>query len=352
MFKHYCVYVGRLETDISSLLLPTFMLIISVHILCSHLMLIINYFSNIHSFRRGEPELAARVRYDHPTQLSGAAMQLNKAKLEALGATGSGPTAYHPGQFEASANTSIQQQLGSIPNEDRAGLLMRQMGMLNGGAMGSSMQQSQGAQHNMQAIYRMMQQNAIAQQQQQQQQQQTASATSDGNSNSNMSLQMAMAQEMMQQRQQQQQQISPHGQQQLAMLLQNQVAAAQQGMPNQVSLPSFASFQQGMGDGVGTESGGSLSNNQTGPSAGSLTTLTGGGNPNMTANGTPQLNFNSPYGMLGGGASNNPAAMNAFLAQYAQQGGVVPAIPPPTKEAAPAPTDGGGGNDKDGDASV
>jgi len=225
-------------------------------------MLTLNYFSNIHSFRRGEPELAARVRYDHPTQLSGAAVQLNKAKLEALGATGSGPTAYHPGQFEASATTSIQQQLGSIPNEDRAGLLMRQMGMLNGGAMGSSMQQSQGAQHNMQAIYRMMQQNAIAQQQQQQQQGQSASATSDGNSNSNMSLQMAMAQEMMQQRQQQQQQqISPHGQQQLAMLLQNQVAAAQQGMPNQVSLPSFASFQQGMGDGVGTGSGGLLSNN-------------------------------------------------------------------------------------------
>jgi len=272
-------------------------------------------------------------------------MQLNKAKLEAMGATGSGPTAYHPGQFEASATTSIQQQLGSIPNEDRAGLLMRQMGMLNGGAMGSSMQQPQGSQHNMQAIYRMMQQNAIAQQQQQQQQ--TASATSDGNSNSNMSLQMAMAQEMMQQRQQQQQQISPHGQQQLAMLLQNQVAAAQQGMPNQVSLPSFASFQQGMGDGGNSVSGGSLPNYQTGPSAGSLTTLTGGKNPNMTANGTPQLNFNSPYGMLGGGG-NNPAAMNAFLAQYAQQGGVVPAIPPPMKETAAAPTDGGGADDKDG----
>ena len=300
-------------------------------------MLIINYFSNKHSFRRGEPELAARVRYDHPTQLSGAAMQLNKAKLEALGATGNGPTAYHPGQFEASATTSIQQQLGSIPNEDRAGLLMRQMGMLNG-----AMQQSQGAQHNLQAIYRMMQQNAIAQQQQGQ----SASATSDGN----MSLQMAMAQEMMQQRQQQQQQISPHGQQQLAMLLQNQVATAQQGMPNQVSHPSFASFQQGMGDGGTAGSGGSLSNNQTGPSAGSLTTLTGGTNSNMTANGTPQLNFNSPYGMLGGGAQGNPAAMNAFLAQYAQQGGVVPAIPPPTKEAA-APTDRGG-DDKDGDASV
>jgi len=309
-------------------------------------MLILNYFSKQqHSFRRGEPELAARVRYDHPTQLSGAAMQLNKAKLEAMGATGSGPTAYHPGQFEASAGTtSIQQQLGSIPNEDRAGLLMRQMGMLNGGSMGSSMQQPQGAQHNMQAIYRMMQQNAIAQQQQQQ----TASATSDGNSNSNMSLQMAMAQEMMQQRQQQQQQqISPHGQQQLAMLLQNQVAAAQQGMPNQVSLPSFASFQQGMGDGGNSGSGGSFSNNQTGPSAGSLTTLTGGKNPNMTANGTPQLNFNSPYGMLAGGAQGNPAAMNAFLAQYAQQGGVVPAMPPPMKEAA-----GGEGDDKDGDASV
>ena len=291
------------------------------HILCSFS----TTSQTTHSFRRGEPELAARVRYDHPAQLSGAAMQLNKAKLEALGATGNGsggPTAYHPGQFEASA-TSIQQQLGNIPNEDRAGLLMRQMGMLNGASMGS-MQQPQGAQHNMQAIYRMMQQNAIAQQQQQQGQ---ATSTE---------LQMAMAQEMMQQRQQQQQ-ISPHGQHQLAMLLQNQVAAAQQGMPNQVSLPSFAGFQQGMGDGVGTGSGGSLSNNQTGPSAGSLTTLTGGQNPNMIANGTPQLNFNSPYGMLGGGG-NNPAAMNAFLAQYAQQGGVVPTIPPP-KEAAPAPTD-------------
>ena len=157
LFEHYCVYAGRLKADISSLLCQHF---------CSHLMLTsyahyLLFSKQQHSFRRGEPELAARVRYDHPAQLSGAAMQLNKAKLEALGATGNGsggPTAYHPGQFEASATTSIQQQLGSIPNEDRAGLLMRQMGMLNGGAMGSSMQQPQGAQHNMQAIYRMMQQ--------------------------------------------------------------------------------------------------------------------------------------------------------------------------------------------------
>eukprot|EP00578_Thalassiosira_sp_NH16_P005244 CAMPEP_0181138362 /NCGR_PEP_ID=MMETSP1071-20121207/34205_1 /TAXON_ID=35127 /ORGANISM="Thalassiosira sp., Strain NH16" /LENGTH=364 /DNA_ID=CAMNT_0023225191 /DNA_START=260 /DNA_END=1350 /DNA_ORIENTATION=- len=37
------------------------------------------------NFRRGEPELAARVRYDHPMPLSGAAMQLNKAKLQAIG---------------------------------------------------------------------------------------------------------------------------------------------------------------------------------------------------------------------------------------------------------------------------
>lgn len=37
-------------------------------------------------FRRGEPERAAKVKYSHPAPLSMAAIQLNKAKLQAVGA--------------------------------------------------------------------------------------------------------------------------------------------------------------------------------------------------------------------------------------------------------------------------
>lgn len=58
----------------------------------------------------------------------------------------------------------------------------------------------------------------------------------------------------------------------------------------------------------------------------------------MTANGNPQLNFNSP----------NPDVMNAFLAQFTQQGGIqVPTIPPSKEAAAPAPTSTDGGDKED-----
>jgi len=40
------------------------------------------------NFRRGEPELAARVRYDHPAPLSGSAMQLSKQQLKLQAAGG------------------------------------------------------------------------------------------------------------------------------------------------------------------------------------------------------------------------------------------------------------------------
>lgn len=40
------------------------------------------------NFRRGEPELSARVRYDHPNQLSASAMQLSKQQLKLQAASG------------------------------------------------------------------------------------------------------------------------------------------------------------------------------------------------------------------------------------------------------------------------
>mmetsp|Transcript_27183 Transcript_27183/g.56607 ORF Transcript_27183/g.56607 Transcript_27183/m.56607 type:complete len:610 (-) Transcript_27183:410-2239(-) len=140
------------------------------------------------NFRKGEAELAARVRYDHPTPLSGAAMQLNKAKLQAVGSVALGMGGMGPGGF---VNPMMAQM--ALSNEDRE-VLMRQMNMMNGGGMmQGAMPQAgvAGGNPNLESLYRAMSQNAGAQQQPN-----NLAAT-----NNSVALQMAMAQEMMQQRQ-------------------------------------------------------------------------------------------------------------------------------------------------------
>lgn len=100
------------------------------------------------NFRRGEHELAARVRYDHPAALSGAAMQLSKQQLKLQSAAG-GNMVLHGGLaglnamgLDVMANgmfinplvaasmgggIGVPQQQQQLSNED----ILRQMYMMN-----------------------------------------------------------------------------------------------------------------------------------------------------------------------------------------------------------------------------
>ena len=155
------------------------------------------------NFRRGEPELAARVRYDHPAPLSGAAMQLNKAKLQAAGALGAGGM----GAFGMNPLMAAAQGM-PLSDGDREALL-RQMNIMN-------QQQSMGmgipGMQNMGLLAAMNQQGG------------NFAAT-----NNTVALQMAMAQEMMQQRQAAQLLAQQQGQ----MNLLNAAGLNNQGQPNQ-----------------------------------------------------------------------------------------------------------------------
>mmetsp|Transcript_14572 Transcript_14572/g.27777 ORF Transcript_14572/g.27777 Transcript_14572/m.27777 type:complete len:509 (+) Transcript_14572:101-1627(+) len=79
-------------------------------------------------FRRGEPERAAKVKYSHPAPLSMAAIQLNKAKLQAVGAA----SAAGLGRFDGlEAITAV------LTPQGRANLMgMNASGFLTGGMQG------------------------------------------------------------------------------------------------------------------------------------------------------------------------------------------------------------------------
>lgn len=155
------------------------------------------------NFRRGEPELAARVRYDHPAPLSGAAMQLNKAKLQAAGALGAGGM----GAFGMNPLMAAAQGM-PLSDGDREALL-RQMNIMN---QQQSMGMGMPGMQNMGLLAAMNQQGG------------NFAAT-----NNTVALQMAMAQEMMQQRQAAQLLAQQQGQ----MNLLNAAGLNNQGQPNQ-----------------------------------------------------------------------------------------------------------------------
>lgn len=305
------------------------------------------------NFRRGEPEMASRVRYDHPTPLSGAAMQLNKAKLQALGAGGYGAAAGMMGMSSAYGMAPPQMSL-----EEREALL-RSMGMMQPGM--AMMQQPQGVPgggNNLDSLYRSM-----AQQQNngmpgggggngQQQGQGQAVDPNLAATNNTVAFQMAMAQEMMQQRQRQAMmgnnmmgmQQNPQGLLDMLKQQQGQVSnpnmqqqgggqqqPGQQGNSNffepSSSMPSLVSLTNNSASGISSNF--HYNNNQGqqgmvggGDSGGSLSM--GAAPSSSDNNNAPQLNFNAGMGMAGGQASNNPTAMNALLADYLnrqQQGG-------------------------------
>ena len=294
------------------------------------------------NFRRGEPAMASRVRYDHPTPLSGAAMQLNKAKLQALGAGGFGAAAGMMGMGSAYGMAPPQMSL-----EEREALL-RSMGMMQ--PTMATMQQPQGGVgggNNIESLYRSMaqQQNGMPVPGGGNGQQGQGGGANGSNpnlaaTNNSVAFQMAMAQEMQRQRQAAMMGNNMMGMQQnpqglLEMLKQQQGQVSNPNMQQQPgqgnsnffepgsSMPSLVSLtnsssgissnfhynnkgQQGMVG--GGDSGGSLSNNNVGA-------------PSSDNN---ALNFNSGMGMAGQAASNNPTAMNALLADYLnrqQQGG-------------------------------
>lgn len=345
--------------------------------------------------------------------------------MNALSQVGLGQANLMPGMLGAA-------QYGMpMSNEDRAEQLMRQMGMMNGGPMGTipgipgAAPGALGNPADLTNLYRAMTGGVVGGLPGQPGQgivnNPNLAAT-----NPNVALQMAMAQEMMHQRQLQamgmegmipnaQQQLqgevgqpgaapTPDHQSQLAALMQMQLANNQMQMANSqmqmtasqqplqqenpsklVSIPSnLSNFQVGNGSGQGNAMGSqqnsesSLSNNlRNNPNFGSLTTLTGGpnpnaGNPNM-ANAAPLLNFNSTTmglpGAMGGGANplmagmpaaagGNPHMMNMLLADYLEKqaslgggaGGMVSQqIPPDANTGGGAPADnnaGGGGEGK------
>mmetsp|Transcript_12080 Transcript_12080/g.20937 ORF Transcript_12080/g.20937 Transcript_12080/m.20937 type:complete len:629 (-) Transcript_12080:304-2190(-) len=195
------------------------------------------------NFRKGEPDLAARVRYDHPTPLSGAAMQLNKAKLQAVGAAAAAMNGGMGGMGGMGAAAFMNPMMGQmqLSDSDREALL-RQMNMMNGGNMnnmnmammqGSMPQAAAGGNPQLESLYRAMSQNGAAM----------------GQPNNSMALQMAMAQEMMQQRQVAQMGMGMGNMGNFSQLDQARLLAQQQQMqqqqqkmnnPNQMSLLNAA----------------------------------------------------------------------------------------------------------------
>ena len=288
------------------------------------------------NFRRGEPEMASRVRYDHPTPLSGAAMQLNKAKLQALGAGGYGAAAGMMGMSSAYGMAPPQMSL-----EEREALL-RSMGMMQPGM--AMMQQPQGVPGggNLESLYRSMaqqQNNGMPGgggngQQGQGQVDPNLAAT-----NNTVAFQMAMAQEMMQQRQRQAMmgnnmmgmQQNPQGLLEMLKQQQGQVSnpnmqqqgggqqqPGQQGNSNffepSSSMPSLVSLTNNSASGISSNFHYNNNQGQQG--------MVGGGDSNTNVGAPSSDNFNAGMGMTGGQASNNPTAMNALLADYLnRQGG-------------------------------
>lgn len=212
------------------------------------------------NFRKGEPELAARVRYDHPTPLSGAAMQLNKAKLQAVAAGG------------AFMNPMVPASDG-----DRDALL-RQMNMIqnggqNLGAMGMMGMPQAGGNPNLESLYlAMSQQNA---------------AGMPGQNNA--VLQMAMAQEM------QRQMFAQQNPQLAAMFLNNMAPQQQQqqiaGQVQQSQGQQNATFNINAG-------GGSASIT---PSSSAVASLQNISNNSMASNDQQQQNSNMSLTTLNGG---------------------------------------------------
>ncbi|KAL7462689.1 hypothetical protein ACHAXS_003061 [Conticribra weissflogii] len=79
-------------------------------------------------FRRGEPERAAKVKYSHPAPLSMAAIQLNKAKLQAVGAA----SAAGLGRLD-----DLEAIAAALTPQGRANLIgMNTAGLLTGGMQG------------------------------------------------------------------------------------------------------------------------------------------------------------------------------------------------------------------------
>ena len=251
------------------------------------------------NFRKGEPELAARVRYDHPVPLSGVAMALNKAKLQALGGGLGGLDANALG-------------LGGLHP-----LIAAQMGL--GGLAG--LPQAPGSNPQLDALYG----NLAA-------------------TNPQVALQMAMAQQAMAQPQ-------PAQNQQLlaAMFLNNLQSAPHrsgsnpslQGSNPNLQQPNASQQPQGpganatfasMGTLVSASPAGSGANLNAHPlllqqaqGGNSMTTLEGN-NPGAAQAGAAQAGMANAT--MGGmfAAPQNPAVMNALLQlQAQQQGGAAPA---------------------------
>ncbi len=333
------------------------------------------------NFRRGEPELAARVRYDHPAQLSASAMQLSKQQLKlqaAAGGMGMGGVGGLGGMFGGNLLLGAGGQMHQLSNEDRE-MLLRQMNLMNGAGGGNMM--GMGGLGGIDSLYRAMgQSNAQG-------------GNLLGGINSSALLQMAMAQEAMQQRQQsqlgqmdqarlmaqqqlQQQWNNPNmstmlnsavqGQQQggqggqtpedqrmlAAMFLehlnkQQQQQQQQQQLSGQSNLNNlqqqfnFASHGGGGGGGGGSgpnTSVGSTTNNQQQGQQMNFASMTGGngngGGDNSGSNNWGNLNSLGQMGVGGGGGggglSGNPMGMSALLADYLRRAGG-------------APTNGGGG---------
>ena len=302
------------------------------------------------NFRRGEHELAARVRYDHPAALSGAAMQLSKQQLKLQSAAG-GNMVLHGGLaglnsmglgnvmangmfinplVAASMGGGIgvpQQQQQQMSNED----ILRQMYMMNMAAQaagiggGNALLQAMGQNNiNPNMMLQMaqlgqqgsimnpnqvqLQQQNLQQQQQQLQQQWNDSQQGQGQ----MGQGQGQGQQMIQVNQGGNngggggggQQQTPDDQQLLAAMyldhLNKQQQAAKQVMNSSTITTSSNTEQQSP-------------------------QVVGGGSANIP--------------IMGGGSSNNMGGMGDLLADYLRRNGGVP-----------PPNNGGGGGDGGGGA--
>ncbi|KAL3793394.1 hypothetical protein ACHAW5_000262 [Stephanodiscus triporus] len=306
------------------------------------------------NFRRGEPELAARVRYDHPIPLSGSAIQLSKQQLKLQAQAAAGGVAMGlggPGGMFGANPLMGGGQMQQMSNEDRE-MLLRQMNLVNGAGnmMGMGMGIGMGGPGGIDSLYRAMGQNNPLM---------VPSQANLAAMNNSVMLQMAMAQEAMQQRQQQHSQLgqmdqarlmaqqqlqqqwnnpnmsmlnpaqgkqgqggqTPEDQRMLAAMFLEHLNKQQQQQQQQQLLPGqtnpnlqlqssgFNFGGQGGGGGGGgpmgqvssDTSGGSLSNNQQqGPPRASMNILQGGGGPSSSNNwGNTNSSFNSSPGQLG-----------------------------------------------------